>query len=227
MFYEIVKNEQQLQDFIDWLPDLKPNEAFYVCLFARKKYCNDKNALKSDKSQLKRFTANKSNLYTKIRQLECKLGTYVIGGVEVPVESLALYISINPRNLELATKKSLVKFADLITTDYNGYNPHQEVLSQIQQAVGTKKYICIDFDGIDFDSIKDYVLNFINLDCLTVLKTRGGFHLLVELGKIHKNYKNNWYGAIVSIEGADVRGDMLSPIPGCVQGNFVPYFINV
>lgn len=36
MNYKIIYNEEKLQKFIDWLPDLLPNEQYYVALLARK-----------------------------------------------------------------------------------------------------------------------------------------------------------------------------------------------
>jgi hypothetical protein len=56
------------------------------------------------------------------------------------------------------------------------------------------------------------------------VKTHGGFHLLVELGKLDKFFEKLWYKNLTSIAGCDVRGDNLLPVLGCTQGGFVPYF---
>lgn len=82
----------------------------------------------------------------------------------------------------------------------------------------------IDFDHVELDIIMAEVEKFINTNCLKVLKTRGGFHLLVELAKIEKYYEKTWYKNITSLEGCDIKGDNLIPIVGCTQGNFVPFF---
>jgi hypothetical protein len=42
------------------------------------------------------------------------------------------------------------------------------------------------------DIINDIKEN-INVDCLKILKTRGGFHLIVELSKIDKKFEKTWY----------------------------------
>lgn len=225
MNYKIIQNEALLRDFIDWLPALERHETYYVSLFARNKYEQTTNGLKADKAQLKRFTTNKENIFDKLKQLEVKLGAYKAGGKIVSQETLAVYINPNPRDLIKATKQSLIKFAELITRDYNGYNPHQEVMSEIQKACSRKIFFDLDFDNVSLESTMEEVQKFINQECLKILKTRGGFHLLIELSKLDKTYEKTWYKNISSIEGCDIKGDNLIPIVGCTQGGFIPHFI--
>lgn len=224
--YNIIASPDIVENFIKWLPDLKEDETYYCCLFARKKY-DTTGVLKSDKSQLKRFTSNKEFLFDKIKQLECEVGSYKFKNIIVPDESLALYISINPRSFTVAARESLIDLARAVTKPYDGYNPHQIVMSNIQTSCGTKKYIDFDFDGISIAEIKERIeLNdIINLDALTFLKTRGGFHLLVETSKIKYEHQKSWYNGISKLPNVDVRGDNLVPFPGCYQGGFVPHIV--
>jgi hypothetical protein len=223
MNYKIIEDEERLRAFIDWLPKLQKGETYYVTLLARSKYCSP-GMLKSHKAQLKRFTSEKDLLFSKIRQLECPFGAYTADGKPIPQEALAIYINPNPRSLVAATKASLIKFAELITRDYNGYNPHQEVMSQIQKACARKVFFDLDFDLVELEAVMEEAKLHLNPDCLTALKTRGGFHLLVELDKLDKRFSKSWYKALTSIPGCDIKGDNLIPIPGCRQGGFVPYF---
>ena len=73
-------------------------------------------------------------------------------------------------------------------------------------------------------SKEDAVKLDINLNSLNLLKTRGGIHLLVTLDKIEKEYTKVWYNSLVKTFKPDQVGDNMIPIPGCAQGNFVPYF---
>ncbi len=222
MNYRIIEDEEKLINFIDWLPELEDGETYYCSLFARSKYSN---IIKGDKQQLKSFTSSKRFLLSKIKQLECEFGCYKHNDITIPQEAIAIYITVNPRSYIEATRKSLIKFANVITKPYNGYNPHKLVLSEIQQSCSRMIYYDIDFDVSDILKTKNEIVTHINEDCLQFLQTRGGFHLLIELSKIDRKFNKTWMKSILSISGVDVKGDNMIPIPGCAQGGYVPSFI--
>lgn len=223
--YKIINNEDLLKDFIKWLPDLQINERFYVGLFSRRKYCEGIKYVKTDKAQCARFISKKEDLFKKIKQLEIPFGYYDVKGVMSPQESLALYITINPRDLKDATHNTLIKFAQMTKLQYNGYNPLVETMSEIHKSCSRKLWYDFDFDGVNYETIISKIDGFINNNAITVVKTRGGFHLLVNLNKIEYKYRNTWWKNITSLEGCDVRGDVLLPVIGCTQGGFTPHFI--
>jgi hypothetical protein len=227
MNYQIVSDESLLKEFISFLPDTASSELYYVGLYARKKYCAQITNLKSDKQCLARFTSDKTRLFEKLKQLEVPLGCYSQKGIIVPQEALAAYITVNPRDLELASKRSLIKLAELNTKKYDGYNPHQEVMSEIQKACGTKTYIDFDFDCAESEvaGIVTQVQMAVNNSSINVLKTRGGIHVLINLTKVEKSFVKTWYKKISSIEGVDQIGDNMIPIMGCYQGGFIPRLI--
>lgn len=225
--YKIVADEARLKEFIEWLPNLTASETFYVSLFARKKYCVGENNLKADKAQLKRFLSTKEYLFDKIKQLECEFGSYKESGQPIQQESLALYIMPNPRCHEKVAKEVLKDMANKITAPYNGYNVHASVMSEYQKTASRKVYIDFDYDNVDYNDVVEIIKDKINFDTISIVKTRGGFHILVETGKVHKQYAKSWYNSLCAISGCDMRGDNLLPVVGCYQGGFVPYFINV
>lgn len=228
MNYKIITDPDKLKEFIDWLPDLEFGEAYYVCLLSRSKYCQGLTHIDSDKQQIKRFTSTKEYLFEKIKQCEVELGSYYQKHNPLPQESLAIYITENPRSYEKAAKNLLKKLADLITRPYDGYNPHQNAMSEIQKACSRKVYIDFDFDiehQFEVNERIEQIRYTLNPECCNFLITRGGFHLLVEAAKLDPILKTTWYHSIMKISGVDVRGDNMIPIPGCSQGGFTPYFL--
>lgn len=225
MNYKIIKDRKLLEDFITWLPELEINEIYYLALFCRKKYAPEMPYIKTDNKQCVRFLSNKKDLYNKILQLETPLGSYVIKDIVIPQEALAMYISINPRDLEAGTRQSLIKFANLMGLKYNGYNPVAEAISEVHKACSRKIWFDFDFDDADLDFTIGEINKILTPDNYKVLKTRGGFHVIVNLKTSDKKISNVWYHGISNLPGCDISGDSLLPIPGCVQGDFVPYFI--
>lgn len=233
--YQIIQDEGILRKFIEWLPELEHDETFYLCLFARSKYCKGIAHIKSDKAQLKRFTSNKSRLLNKIKQLECPLGSYTskeVGGGQVPVpqESLALYITINPRSFTLATRRSLHKLVDLVSQPYNGFHPHQEVMSEIQKAKSKSRFVSFDFDLDKKLFNPNFIEGIVNKEAVTFVETRRGFHVVVRIENVEEQYKKTWYQQMtkylsINSEDKDNKGDIMLPVPGTYQGGFTPRFI--
>lgn len=235
--YKIIVDEEALRRFIDWLPELEPNETYYLCLLGRSKYVKDLGLdihIQSDKAQLKRFTSNKEMLFDKIKQLEVELGAYKLRGVQIPQEALALYITTNPRNVEKATKESIKKLVDLVTTPYSGYNPHQQVLSCIQRAKSKTQFVTFDFDidksVFEKDNVAEQIKQVVGyINAVNVIETRGGFHVLVRPDLVKYDKKKSWYNEVNLIHriyssDPDSRGDMMSPVVGTYQGSFTPKF---
>lgn len=229
MKYEIIKNEQLLDDFIAWLPDLKPHEKFYVALFARKKYDPLLQSTSSDKMQLKRFLATKENLKLKIKQLEIDYGLYKLKNTIATQQSLALYITPNPRCMKKAQNQLLINLATAITKGNVFHNLHAEALSCVQKSKSYSYVIDFDIDTKEIDLSK---INEIPKESYNVLETRGGYHILIKphlitqesINGFNKSQKH-WYQAIMDTYSVDQAGDQMIPVPGTSQGGFIPKFI--
>jgi hypothetical protein len=223
MNYKIIANEQKLDEFIEWLPELKEDEGYYFQLFGRKKYL-ESGTIQSGQQSLNRFVCKKYRIKEKIRQLEIPLGLYKNRDVVLPQECLCLYVCPNPRSHEKAAKNLLKTLADKITKQYENYNTYQLAMTELHRAKSRTFVVDFDYDNIEYDSIREEINSVLNKDSFSVLKTRGGFHVLVNPDKVDQDKRNKWHKKLVSL-GADVVGDCLIPVVGTLQGNHSVEFI--
>jgi hypothetical protein len=221
MNYKIIQDEKEFRKFIDWLPDLEDNEKYYLSLFARKKYCEE--LIKSnDKTQIKRFTSYKDDIYRKVKQLECEVGSYYLKDREVPQESLVLYINPNPRNMRRATFQLIKKCTDILETNGMNYNIHAEALSCIQRSKSKTHFCDFDIDSKDVSICR--VKEILPDNTYDIIETRGGYHVLV---KTRLAPKTKWHKELRDAFVIDQIGDQMIPVVGCTQGGFVPKFIKI
>jgi len=153
--------------------------------------------------------------------MEVPLGAYNLRGVGVSQESLAVYISTNPRCRKKATFNLIKTLVDKVQNNAE-LRPHSAALTEIHRAKSRANFVTFDID-VDNPLIKanseqfDQVIELVGREAVSLIKTRGGYHLLVEPKKVVSEIKN-WHPRIVEITQPDQTGDILSPIPGCVQG---------
>jgi hypothetical protein len=227
MNYQIIADEKELLNFIDWLPELQENEKYYITLFARKKYCKE-DIKSSDITQLKRFISDKERLIDKIKQLEIPVGAWKLKNGEAPQKSLALYISLNPRCMKKATEIMGKKCWDLMKA--KSYNLHAESLNCIHISKSRTCYVDFDIDEKEIDIDETWLDKEIGKDNYSIIETRGGYHLVVEPEKAsdyrQSNFNDkNWYQKIIKKYPVDQSGDQLIPVVGTFQGGFIPKFI--
>lgn len=217
MKYQLIYSEELLEEFLSLLPEENEDEIYYLSLFARKKYCPEL-IWSNDKTQLKRLVSKKRDIIKKIKQLEVDYGLYDLNGRIVPQESLVIYIHPNPRSQLKAARHLMRKLTDIICDNAKGFNVYQEALSALQKSKSKGYFIDfdIDIDKSTFD-VKT-IFKYINKDAVTLIETRGGYHVLIEVKKIDEKYKKSFYQDLRRF--SDVEGDCFIPIPGTIQGGF-------
>ena len=152
------------------------------------------------------------------------MGAYRLKDKLAPQVSLAFYINPNPRDLRKATFDSIINLTTLLKNNRGDFNPHAEVMSCIQQSAGKKEYLDFDIDDKEFDL--QQLKPIINPSCLTIVQTRGGYHVLVKIAAIEAKYKKSFYQSFTAFEAVDQSGDQLLPVPGCTQGGYMPKFLD-
>lgn len=234
MNYEIIKNPEELKAFIDWLPELTDKNKYYVSLFARNKY-NGTPGLKADKQQLKRFLTCKKRMFNKIQQLEVKKGLYMVGDIEINEESLALYISLNPRNMigstaefkfQLAEAEKNGKVIDNISDFGMNVIQNTSVKGRGDWDLDLTKLGLLVDRGIMLESVKENLSEIINLDAVAILETHGGFHLLIDAKLVAPEFQKTWFQKVCSLGNKFYKiqknNSDLIPVPGCIQGGRYP-----
>ena len=241
--YKLITDEKALDNFIDWLPDLRKdnhdNEVFYLCLFARKKYFKYIISSSNDKTQLRRELVKKHSIKREVKKWECALGTYQLKKDTVPQEALAVYITPNPRSMRKAMFNLTKDLVEFMSKENIPHNLHQNAISAVQRSRSRTEWV--DFD-IDTKDVNLTLLKKVLPECTyRVLETRGGYHILVNpiaaTAKLKSLVKHNpsmqdkgienWYRNIQKTFDVDQSGDNMIPIPGTFQGNFIPKFIDV
>ena len=106
--------------------------------FARRKYSDAIQG--TDKAQLKRFLSTKELLPSKVKQLECPVGSYLSKDISAPNNSLALYIGINPRGTVKAAFQTIVALTQAIQNKVDNLNPHSIAMSQIHKSPARKLF---------------------------------------------------------------------------------------
>ena len=222
MHYQIIKDEKAFDDFLNFLPAIFDTEVYYLSLFGRHKYCHDFPNVRDD-AQLARFTSSREHIKEKVLRLHSPIGSYKRDGLPVPEEAMALYIGLNPKSLVKANSNMLIELATRIVDGRLSFNPISLASSEIHTATGRKLFVDFDFDDADPQYYTENIQRTLPEGSYRIIKTRGGFHLIVILDKV-RNVKD-WYNIIKDFPGCDVKGsNVLTPVPGCVQGGFVPFF---
>lgn len=229
MNYKLIKDEEQLQKFVDFLPDLKANEGYFIILIARKKWFKESNIPSAHK--LKRETIGKDKIINTIRQWEIEEGTYLSNDIKIPIMNLGVYIGYNPKNQYNACFELINQCLAAIRSNRENINAKSMANDVIQGCNGTKNFIDIDVDvkeGENFIEIKDFITSILKEEYLTFIKTNGGFHCLVRLNSLQGN--SMWYQQIQKHpfkSELNIMSNDLIPVVGCIQGIFTPHFINI
>lgn len=223
--YEVISSPLELKKFIDWLPDLEPGEAFYTTLLARNKYVKELGlgTFNSDRHQCARFLIKKDRLYNKIWSTEAPLGSYVVKGTVVPQAALACYINPNPRGLVRAQPDIIQRLVRNVMLSHKDARVDEDVMTAIHKTIGRKIYMDFDIDGeFNLNELAKNVATCVNPEAVSIVITRGGYHILVKVAEIKDEYRRTWYHRLRALVGVDVVGDTLLPIPGTYQGGFTP-----
>lgn len=212
----LVWDEKEIMSYVALLEHDGP---FMAYMSARKKYCPG-----IDKTR---------ECFNRVIVRDTKYLPQIISGYssdDLPPESLAVYFSVNPRDLEkagLETTTYMVSQLTLKNTEAAA-SLDREFLSNAQK-FQKKKYIVLDLDYKPrYDEVKALMIKH-SITPKIVIETRGGFHFLVSVDTItreagifiYKELAAMTFSAGETVKNlVDILSNPFSPLPGTVQGGF-------
>ncbi len=244
--YKLIHDQKELENFIKFLPELNSNEGYFLILIARRKWYESDIA---SATKLKRETVNKNKIIKTILQWEVMDGLYTSNDKPIHQNNLGVYISYNPKDQYAACFELINQCLDKIKNNRMDINIKSLANDVIQGCNGTKNFIDIDVDIKENENYLDIVkfiksvpleiafpppiaeVSVIDEKYLTFIKTNGGFHCLIRLldnsnNLISPDYGNKWYQTLKNHpfkSELNIMSNDLMPLPGCNQGQFVPY----
>lgn len=225
----LLVNEGKARDFLQMmLPKLVDDEVFIMAVFSRKKYNK-----KASGGLYSRDLVTENDIDWILRKLKrmCYLPedyqNYKTSEV-IPPEAFVCYIDLSPKSV----LKAYRMFVDLENRRiYEGIkNGSQftllrrmknDLMSSIHRSNSYKPYILLDLDTRDF-KIANYVFQIVKYNCPWISKTRGGYHFIVNnepkiAGSI---YMDQRIRNIAMSGQLEIKSDVMTPIPGILQGGF-------
>lgn len=217
MNHKIIVNNEELQKFLDFLPDEGEDEQYFMSLMARDKTKKLPPVKDGQIHGSKRF-CRKADILSVLRSYELPVGSYSRKGVTVTDEHLCPYITINPR-----CNKKAFKLMALETVSFAINGKHKDpvgfAMSCLHRSVGKKNFFDFDFDFPLTDQFEILIKS--AFDSYTIIHTRGGFHLAVRCQCI-SSHNTSQFKDLISKADQTGCANMI-PIPGCNQRGFTPY----
>lgn len=220
MKYNIIRDKEKLNEFLDMLPELQSGETYFIRLLTRQKYVS---SVKMD-TELRTLITSKENIIQSISQLESEIGTYN----NLKNDEIGIYLSPNPRSQKEVMRKSLLYF-NKILSNYKNEDPMYIISKFYRRSCNRQIYYDMDFDKCDKKYTISQVKKFINKNCVKILYTMNGIHLLIKLSDINLKKYPNWFKNISNLPNYDGQcmSDNNVPIPGCSQFGYIPYLVDL
>jgi hypothetical protein len=258
MFHKFIHDEDQIRKFVSLLSPLKGDEAYFLSLSARNKYLTEEErrvydlgrtemfARKLVKRDKKKIVPMEDNYLRVLKSMQVSHGGYTSrSGVTLPDKCLVVYANINPVSGLKALKEFQTKIMDSLfdmrtnsEAPDNFSNLDTQLMNCYQRSRGTRTLIDIDFDipedGIDILKTFTSIMRE-NEVKYHVIKTKSGFHVLLEKANIKFNYvdivKNCHIEAVkrFGLDHVEVmqNNNSMVPVPGCRQADFPVHFLDM
>ncbi len=241
----LIKDMNELNRFINILPNLEKDEVYFLSLSARNKYLSDDERKEFELGRTEMFSRevarDKEGIYKAINKMEISLQyRKTRNGKDIPEKCLIYYMNINPSSMI----KAYINFQNDINKEMeqimmafkNGNQPNYERMVRlpqqlnrcIQSSSSRKVFVDIDVDLVDVKDGNDfvsYIQGFVDYSKdIHFILTKSGFHILAErqmvkdfrLYDVVKTLKVN-----NKIKEIEFNKNAMVPIPGTLQANTI------
>lgn len=254
--YKILGSEAELSKYFNFImPDLLPNELYFISLSARNKYLTkeEREELCLGRTEMFERRIIKEASYDRvkrtIRKFEVNEGAYTTkNGSNIPEKCLVVYINLNPSCVLKAYKEfnrvyseymyeltnNVVKGNDVSNILYRIKRIENVLKTSIQKSRGTKHWIDID---CDIPKNEEFILNFKKewLDDHNirnyVIETKSGYHILINRFDL-KFDPNSLCRALIDKHSwfddkmeVVVNKNEMIPLPGTYQAGHLVKFV--
>ncbi len=237
--YELIKDNNQYEKFIEIMPELKDDEVYFISLSARNKYLTAEErefyALGRTEMFGRTVVKRKEDFYFAMNKLEAML-TYkhTKNGKSIPKKALVVYVNVNPSSMIKAYEmyvnemnRELFQVTQALRHDkvvnYEGFiNMERKMMNCIQKCRERRYFI-----DIDIDTKNETILNRISFRLKSVdykiIETQGGWHILIKKDSLTKEVKLHEVvkemNDAVKDEGGEVmfNKNQMIPVPGTLQ----------
>lgn len=241
----LIQDRNELDKFVNLLPDLINEEVYFLSCSARNKYLDEQERKEYKLQRTEMFSRevarDKEGIYKALRKMEVSLQYRKTGnGKDIPSKCLVVYMNINPSSMMKAyidfQKRINVEVEQIIMSFKNGNQPNyermlrlpQQLNNSIQVSQSRKYFIDIDIDLYDvkyknmlIDIIKEFVGDNAFLEKLNFISTKSGLHLLIKKEDIP--FKYNLMSLVERIRSfnpvkeAEFNKNNMCPMPGSLQ----------
>jgi len=236
---------------------LKPDEAYFLSLSARNKYLTDEERKTYELGRTEMFARElvKQNKYGTpiediylrvLKSMQVSEGGYTSRtGVTLPDKCLVVYANINPSSgikaLKMFYERTTEALFDMRTNSEapsNFNNLDTQLMNCYQKCKGTRTLIDIDFDIPEegSDILHTFLDEMYEKDVkYHVVKTKSGYHVLLERETLKFNYNLNIIKAHEEAQKrfgkehieVEVNKNEMIPIPGTMQAGHKVSFLEI
>lgn len=216
-------------DLENYLNSLNQDNYYFMCKYARKKHIAN---LPVGEIMFERKIMKPKDLLNTL--METDMNDYNYRGTNILSTHILTYISVNPIDV-LKLNKSFTHYL-IDATDIDKCKPQITNYYSMAMKCPKKEFIHYDIDTTNKLNIIEFIIQNCS-DFSTLIETKNGLHLLLNVKRIKTNYNNiidticeKYKNNIKEIKKLSANTkkkfiNSLMPLPGCSQIDFTPKIV--